>query len=255
MVMRDLTDKVSIITGSASGIGRAIAMRFAAEGAVVIVADVNVEGADVTVDAIAKANGRAHAVAVDLRDPTDIKRAVGDVLAEHGRIDVLCNNAGVMDALRPPLEVSLELWELVMAVNATAPFLLTQAVLPGMIAQGSGSIVNIASIAGIAGGRAGTAYTVSKHALVGLTRSVAFTHLEDGIRCNAICPGGITTGIASRDDPRDDFGAVRYRLAHAMKPRHGDPAEIAKAAVFLASDEASFVNGVIMPVDGGWTAG
>jgi NAD(P)-dependent dehydrogenase (short-subunit alcohol dehydrogenase family) len=252
--MGAMTDKISIVTGGASGIGRSIATRFASEGAEVIVADIDAEGVDVTVDMIVGASGIAHPLAVDLREPADIRRAVDDVLAEYGRVDVLCNNAGVMDALRPPLEVTIELWELVMAVNATAPFLLTQAVLPGMISRGSGAIVNIASIAGIAGGRAGTAYTVSKHALVGLTRSVAFTHLEDGIRCNAVCPGGITTGIASRDDPRDEFGAVRYRLAHALKPRHGEPDEIARAAVFLASDEASFVNGVIMPVDGGWMA-
>ena len=219
------------------------------------VVDIDEAGADATAAAIADAGGRAVAVPADLRVPDDIAAAAARVRDEFGPVDVLVNNAGVMDALRPPLNVSLPQWELAFAVNVTAPFLLCQAVLPGMIAEQRGAIVNIASIAGLSGGRAGTAYTASKHALVGLTRSIAFTHVEDGIRCNAICPGGVATGIATRDDPRDPFGAQRYRLAHATKPRHGEPDEIAAVAVFLASDQASFVNGAILPVDAGWTAG
>ncbi len=252
--MTALDGTTAIVTGGASGIGRAICGRFADEGAAVAVVDIDESGADATAGAIADAGGRAIAVTTDLRVPDDIAAAVARVGDEFGSIDVLVNNAGVMDALRPPLSVSLPQWELAFAVNVTAPFLLCQAVLPGMIANGAGAIVNIASIAGLSGGRAGTAYTASKHALVGLTRSIAFTHVEDGIRCNAICPGGVATGIADRDDPRDPFGAERYRLAHATKPRHGEPDEIASVAAFLASDRASFVNGAIVPVDAGWTA-
>ena len=252
--MTALDGTTAIVTGGASGIGRAICGRFADEGAAVAVVDIDESGADATAGAIADAGGRAIAVTTDLRVPDDIAAAVARVGDEFGSIDVLVNNAGVMDALRPPLSVSLPQWELAFAVNVTAPFLLCQAVLPGMIANGRGAIVNIASIAGLSGGRAGTAYTASKHALVGLTRSIAFTHVEDGIRCNAICPGGVATGIADRDDPRDPFGAERYRLAHATKPRHGEPDEIASVAAFLASDRASFVNGAIVPVDAGWTA-
>ncbi len=252
--MRALDGTTAIVTGGASGIGRAICGRFAAEGAAVAVVDIDEPGAGATAGAIADAGGRAIAVTTDLRVPDDIAAAVAWVGDEFGSIGVLVNNAGVMDALRPPLSVSLPQWELAFAVNVTAPFLLCQAVLPGMIANGRGAIVNIASIAGLSGGRAGTAYTASKHALVGLTRSIAFTHVEDGVRCNAICPGGVATGIADRDDPRDPFGAERYRLAHATKPRHGEPDEIASVAVFLASDQASFVNGAIVPVDAGWTA-
>ena len=253
--MTALDGSAAIVTGGASGIGRAICGRFAAEGAAVAVVDIDEAGADATAAAIADAGGRAIAVPTDLRVPDDIAAAAARVRDEFGPVDVLVNNAGVMDALRPPLNVSLPQWELAFAVNVTAPFLLCQAVLPGMIAEQRGTIVNIASIAGLSGGRAGTAYTASKHALVGLTRSIAFTHVEDGIRCNAICPGGVATGIATRDDPRDPFGAQRYRLAHATKPRHGEPDEIAAVAVFLASDQASFVNGAILPVDAGWTAG
>ena len=249
-----LDGRVAIVTGGASGIGRAICGRFAAEGAAVAVVDIDEPGAVTTADTITGAGGRAIAVTADLRAPNDIAAAAARSRGELGPVDVLVNNAGVMDALRPPLSVSLPQWELAFAVNVTAPFLLCQAVLPDMIANGRGMIVNIASIAGLSGGRAGTAYTASKHALVGLTRNIAFTHAEDGIRCNAICPGGVSTGIATRDDPRDPFGAQRYRLAHATKPRHGEPDEIAAAAAFLASDLASFVNGAILPVDGGWTA-
>jgi NAD(P)-dependent dehydrogenase (short-subunit alcohol dehydrogenase family) len=252
--MTALDGLVAIVTGGAGGIGRAICGRFAAEGAAVAVVDIDEAGADATVAAIADAGGRAAAVTTDLRAPDDIAAAATRVRDEFGSIDVLVNNAGVMDALRPPLNVSLLQWELAFAVNVTAPFLLCRAVLPGMIAKGRGTIVNVASIAALSGGRAGTAYTASKHALVGLTRNIAFTHVEDGIRCNAICPGGVSTGIATRDDPRDPFGAERYRLAHATKPRHGEPDEIAAVAVFLASDQSSFVNGAIVPVDAGWTA-
>lgn len=252
--MTALDGTTAIVTGGASGIGRAICGRFADEGAAVAVVDIDESGADATAGTIANAGGRAIAVTTDLRVPDDIAAAVARVGDEFGSIDVLVNNAGVMDALRPPLSVSLPQWELAFAVNVTAPFLLCQAVLPGMIANGRGAIVNIASIAGLSGGRAGTAYTASKHALVGLTRSIAFTHVEDGVRCNAICPGGVATGIADRDDPRNPFGAERYRLAHATKPRHGEPDEIASVAAFLASDRASFVNGAIVPVDAGWTA-
>lgn len=252
--MTALDGRVAMVTGGASGIGRAICERFAASGAAVAVVDIDEPGAHTTAEAIAGAGGRAIALTTDLRAPDDIAAAAARTRDEFGAVDVLVNNAGVMDALRPPLSVSLSQWEAAFAVNVTAPFLLCRAVLPGMIANGRGVIVNIASIAGLSGGRAGTAYTASKHALVGLTRSIAFTHVEDGIRCNAICPGGVSTGIADRDDPRDPFGAQRYRLAHATKPRHGEPDEIAAVAAFLASDQASFVNGAILPVDAGWTA-
>jgi len=249
-----LLGKVAIVTGGGNGIGRAIAARYGAEGAVVAILDIDEPAGKAAAAAIEAAGARSIFVRADLTSPPDITRAVVDLVDQVGPVDVLCNNAGIMDGLRPPLAVTLDLWERVMAVNATAPLLLCQEVLPGMIAAGGGSIVNIASVAGLTGGRAGTAYTASKHALVGLTRSIAFTHLDDGIRCNAICPGGITTDIGSRDVQRDDFGAERYRLTHSSKPRHGDPDEIAKVASFLASDLASFVNGVVMPVDGGWMA-
>ena len=252
--MTALDGRVAIVTGGASGIGRAICTRFAASGAAVAVVDIDEPGAAAAAETITTEGGRAIAVAADLRSPDDIAAAEARVRDHLGPVDVLINNAGVMDALRPPLSVSLPQWEAAFAVNVTAPFLLCQAVLPGMIAGQRGVIVNIASIAGLSGGRAGTAYTASKHALVGLTRSIAFTHVEDGIRCNAICPGGVSTGIATRDDPRDPFGAQRYRLGHATKPRHGEPDEIAAVAAFLASDQASFVNGAIVPVDAGWTA-
>ena len=252
--MEMLSGKAAIVTGGGNGIGRAIAARYAAEGAAVTIVDIDDKAGEVSAAAIVDNGGRSVFVHCDLSLADDITRAVAQAVGEFGPVDVLCNNAGLMDGLRPPLQVTPDLWERIMAVNVTAPLRLCQAVLPSMIERGSGAIVNIVSVAGLTGGRAGTAYTVSKHALAGLTRNVAFTHLADGIRCNAICPGGISTDIGSRDVERDEFGAQRYRLAHATKPRHGHPDEIATVAAFLASDHSSYMSGTLIPVDGGWMA-
>jgi NAD(P)-dependent dehydrogenase (short-subunit alcohol dehydrogenase family) len=252
--MGSLQGKSAIVTGGGMGIGRAISRRYAAEGARVVIFDINADAANETVALIEADGGAASFIRADLGSPDDIAAAAAGAIEACGQLDILCNNAGVMDALRPPLAGDLAQWNFVFAINVTAPYLLSQAVLPHMIANQSGAIVNIASIAGITGGRAGTAYTSSKHALIGLMKNIAYAHAEDGIRCNAICPGGINTGIATRDAPRNDFGAARFRLAHGTKPRHGEPDEIARVAAFLASDDASFVNGVAVPVDGGWMA-
>ena len=217
--MTALGGKVAIVTGGGNGIGRAISTCFAAAGAAVVVLDIDDDAASATVPVD---RGLRRAGSFGQGRPAEARRhrfGLRPGLRKSSDASTSSSTTpAVMDALRPPLKVTLEQWETAMAVNATAPFLFCQAVLPSMIAQSAGSIVNIASVAGLTGGRAGTAYTASKHALVGLTRSIAFTHIEDGVRCNAICPGGITTEIATRDDPKDEFGLERYRLAHATKP-------------------------------------
>jgi NAD(P)-dependent dehydrogenase (short-subunit alcohol dehydrogenase family) len=251
-VTSSLHGRTAIVTGAASGIGRAIAMEFAAKGARVVIFDVETEAARDTVEAIVAAGGKALALDVDVSNIAQVDGAVAGVLTRYGSIDVLCNNAGVMDRMAPAHTLPPEEWEHVMAVNARGPYATCHAVLPSMLERRSGAIVNIASIAGLTGGRAGAAYTASKHAVIGLTKSMAWTYVDYGIRCNAICPGGIRTPIMRNIDIDEGLGVERLRLPGATKPRQGEPDEIAAAAVFLASDQASFVNGSIIPVDGGW---
>jgi NAD(P)-dependent dehydrogenase (short-subunit alcohol dehydrogenase family) len=246
----------AIVTGAGNGIGRAIAHRLAGDGLCVGVLDIDAGGVADSVGSIIAGGGSAVALTADLLDPEAIDQAVGRFVVETGRIDVLINNAGLMDGMLTVETVTLDQWQRVMGVNVTAPFLLCKAVIPTMLAQNAGSIVNIASIAGVAGGRAGTAYTASKHAVIGLTKSIAWTYADRGLRCNAVCPGGVVTGIGKRQlkGTVDELGAQRFRAATALKPRSADPSEIANVVRFLASQEASFINGAVIVADAGWTA-
>jgi NAD(P)-dependent dehydrogenase (short-subunit alcohol dehydrogenase family) len=160
-----------------------------------------------------------------------------------------------MDWFLPAHEVDDETWERVHAVNLTGPMRLCRRVLPGMMERRAGAIVNIASVGGFRGGAAGVAYTSSKHALIGLTRSIAWTYQTEGIRCNAICPGGVATNIGTTAVPRSQWGFQRLQKIHALGERIADPDEIAALLSWLASDEATNVNGAIVTADGGWTAG
>jgi NAD(P)-dependent dehydrogenase (short-subunit alcohol dehydrogenase family) len=252
--MTRLATKVALVTGGGNGIGRAIAVRLASDGAAVVVVDIAEAAAAETTDRISRAGGRAIHVRADITDAADVDHAVTTAIREFGRVDVLCNNAGIMDGMFPVADVPVDLWERVFAVNVTAPFLFSRLVIPGMLERGSGAVINIASVAGLFGGRAGAAYTASKHALVGLTRNIAWTYADVGIRANAICPGGIRTDIGLRDVERHTLGLERYTATQSTMPRSGEPEEIAAVAAFLASDDASLVNGDVIPVDGGWTA-
>jgi NAD(P)-dependent dehydrogenase (short-subunit alcohol dehydrogenase family) len=251
--MGKLDGRVAIITGSASGIGRAMTRRFLEEGARVAAVDVDGAALRTTVEELGGA-GELVGAEGDVTSEADVDRIVGSTVERWGRVDVLCNNAGIMDSHKPAVETSLERWHRVIEVNVTGPFLLSKRVLPGMIEQARGVIINTASIAGLTGGRAGAAYTASKHALVGLTRNIAWAYLNQGIRCVAICPGGVDTGITRSDTEIAGLGQERFTLARATLPRRADPSEIASLAVFLASDDASFVNGQAVVADGGWLA-
>jgi NAD(P)-dependent dehydrogenase (short-subunit alcohol dehydrogenase family) len=237
-----LEGKTVIVTGAARGMGRAMVDAFLAEGAKIIAADLP----SPLLDELGELES-VTAVAGDLTDPAAIERVVA---AGEGKIDVLNNVAGLLDGLRPIDEVSPEEWARVIAVNLTAPFLLCKAVIPVMVAQGGGVITNVASIGGIRAGRAGAAYTAAKHGAVGLSQNIAISHWPDNIRCNVMCPGATMTSMTEGQTLSERgmalFKAPRFRIAEAHQQ--------ASVAVFLATDEASNINGAILPVDYGQTA-
>ncbi|MGM1061689.1 glucose 1-dehydrogenase [Saccharothrix sp. Mg75] len=242
-----------IVTGAGSGIGRAAAVRFAAEGARVVVADLDGARAGAVVEEITSTGGTAVAVVGDLAEQDVVDRVVATAVEEFGGVDVLVNNAGVMDSMTAAADVTDAEWERVVRVNLTAPFLLSRAVVPHMLARGKGAIVNTASEAALRGSAAGTAYTASKHGVVGLTKSLAVMYRAHGIRTNAIAPGATRTAILSAP-PAPGHGPAALAPYTANYGRVSEAEEQAAAIVFLASDAASNVNGVVLPVDNGWAA-
>jgi len=249
------TGRVALLTGAGSGIGRATAIRLAREGATVVGCDISQPGLDETLSEIRAAGFDAAVMVADVTLQADVDRVVGEVLERHDRIDILGNIAGIMDWFLPAHEVDDETWARVMDVNVNGVMRLSRRVLPSMMARHAGTIVNIASVGGFRGGAAGIAYTASKHAVVGITRSIAWTYQSEGIRCNAVCPGAVATNIGTTAVPRSDWGLKRLQQVHALSPRTADADEIAALVSWLASDEASNVNGAIVSADGGWTAG
>lgn len=246
--------RVAIVTGAASGIGRATAIRLAAEGAAVVALDVNVRRLAETCQLVRDAGGEISSVRANLMLRDGVDKAVADTLGAHGHIDALLNIAGVMDGFAAPHELTDATWRHVLGVNLDGPMMLCRAVLPHMRERRSGVIVNVASIAGLGGGGAGLAYTVSKHAVVGLTRNIAWMYRHEGIRCNAVCPGGVATNIGESMRVISDFGREQAAAYIGVAVRQAAPDELAATISWLVSDEASNVNGAILPVDGGWTA-
>ncbi|MFJ3212580.1 SDR family NAD(P)-dependent oxidoreductase [Streptomyces flaveolus] len=248
-----LSARTVVVTGAGSGIGRAAALRFAQEGAKVLVADLNAEGAKETVAEIEKAGGTAVAVVGDLSLPEVVTEVVSTAVDTLGGLDVLVNNAGIMDRMSAAADIDDAEWERVLRINLTAPFQLTRAALPHMLKAGKGAIVFTASEASLRGSAAGTAYTVSKHGIAGLTKSLAVMYRDQGIRTNAIAPGGTATAIKV-DAQADAHGPAVIGSYAKNIGRPAKPEEQAAAIVFLASDAASNINGVILPVDNGWSA-
>ncbi|MFC4508125.1 MULTISPECIES: SDR family NAD(P)-dependent oxidoreductase [Streptomyces] len=242
-----------IVTGAGSGIGRATALAFAAEGARVLVADLNADGAGAVVKEIEAAGGTAVAVTGDLSEQAVVDEVTATAVERFGGVDVLVNNAGIMDRMSALADVSDAEWERVIRVNLTAPFLLTRAVLPHMLAAGKGAIVSTASEAGLRGSAAGAAYTASKHGVVGLTKNLAVMYRGKGIRANAIAPGGTKTAIVVEAD-QAAHGPAALGPHFVNIGRVAEAEEQAAAIVFLASDAASNINGVVLPVDDGWSA-
>jgi len=248
-----LAGKVALVTGASSGIGRATSIAFAREGARVIVSDVAAEGGHETVALIRKAGGEARFVAADMARAGDIEALVRATVDAYGRLDCAHNNAGVPGGEAKTVEYPLEDWERVIAVNLTGVWLCMKHEIPQMLAQGGGSIVNTASVAGLQGFARYSAYAASKHGVIGLTKTAALEYARSGIRVNAVCPGYIRTGMTQ---PMLDRRPGLEERVSSIEPlgRMGRPEEIAETVVWLCSDAASFVTGHAMPVDGGLMA-
>jgi NAD(P)-dependent dehydrogenase (short-subunit alcohol dehydrogenase family) len=249
-----LKERVAIVTGAASGIGKAIAEVFARAGAKVMAADINLDGVLSVVEGIKANGGVASAFKANVALQEDIDRLVEETVKEFGTVDILVNNAGIMDKMEPAGDITDEQWERIFAVNVTSVMRTTRKVLPIFLEKEKGNIINIASIGGITAKLAGTAYTASKFAVIGFTKSTGFMYAPKGIRCNAIAPGAVMTNIQSTMTNIHQFGAERTGPSMALNPRAGEPEEIAKVALFLASDESSFVNAAVLVADSGWTA-
>ena len=249
-----LEDKVTIITGGASGMGRVAANLFAREGARVVLADVSEEAAESAAAEVRSAGGEATAVAADVSDETQARRMVEHAVATFGRVDVLYNNAGIMPAAdHSVVDTDVATWDRVMAVNVRGVFLGCKYAVPRMVEQRSGSIINIASFVAILGCSVPQdAYTASKGAVLSLTRSLAVQFGPHGVRTNAICPGPVETPLLM-DWLVKDEEAKRIRLARNPTGRFGKPEEIVHMAVYLASDESRWTNGASLVVDGGIT--
>jgi NAD(P)-dependent dehydrogenase (short-subunit alcohol dehydrogenase family) len=257
--MQLLEDKIAIVTGSSSGLGRAIALRYASEGAAVVLADVvetPIEGGDTTLTSIGAAGGTAIYVKTDISDWNAVDALVDATVERFGRLDVIVNNAAIYTSTNL-LETTPEQWNRVIGVNLTGFFYCSKRAVMQMLEQEPvnevrGRIINISSQHGMVASPGDFPYGVSKGGIVQMTRQIAVDHAEDGIVCNAIAPGKIITG---KPGIANDPGALDYSRSRTPWPRLGSPNDVAGAAVFLASDMASYITGINMMVDGGWMAG
>jgi NAD(P)-dependent dehydrogenase (short-subunit alcohol dehydrogenase family) len=249
-----LENKVALVTGASSGIGRASAMAFAREGAKVVVADVVVEGGEETVRIIQDSGGEAIFVRTDVSAAHEVEALVNRTVETYGRLDCAHNNAGIEGAVATTHEYLEDAWDAVMGINLKGVWLCMRYEIPQMLRQGGGAIVNTASVAGLIGVRGQPAYVASKHGVNGLTKVAALENARSGIRVNSVCPGAIRTPMIERFVALSpDFDEEKMV---EMEPvgRMGTPEEIAAAVVWLSSDAASFVTGHNMTVDGGWMA-
>lgn len=251
-VGRRYVGKVALVTGAASGIGRATAVRLAAEGASVWCGDVNEEGLKETVASISDRGGNAHGGRLDVTDPAACATVVAEVVEMFGGLDVVCNIAGIGGSTHT-LEETPERLNAMFAVNAAGPLYLSQAAMPQLLER-KGNIVNLASTAGLIGQAYCTAYCASKHALVGITKAMAIEFGRTGVRVNAVCPGGVNTNIIGGFLPPE--GASMSLISRSFLTRDmQEPESVAAMVAYVGSDEAYYVNGAILSIDGGTTTG
>lgn len=253
---RKLEGKVAVITGAGGGMGREIALTFAKNGAKVVICDINEATINETKELVLAEGGVAEAMVTDMGNPEDVIALIKKAGDTFGTIDILINNAGIFDGSVGAADASLEHWNKVMNVNVTGPVVAIRESLKYMIPQHFGRIVNICSIASICATAGGTAYTASKHAMLGVTRQLAYQYGKDGIRTNAICPGAVITGLCPREvieNPDEIRKPYVEKLLSVPAGRVGEVEDIANAALFLCTEESSFIYGQHLVLDGGWT--
>ncbi len=253
--MKKLDQKVAVVTGAGSGMGKAIATLFAAEGCKVVATDIDQSRLDALKKEIGDSGGELNTLIANMAKEEDIENMIQFAVSTYGTLDILVNNAGIMDNFQPVGEVDNSMMERVMKINFEGPFKAMRSAVKIFLAKGKGNIINVCSIGGLKGGAAGAAYTASKHALVGLTKSTGYLYSKLGIRCNGIAPGAVNTNISETIDMSKITPLVQDRIMSgmALNPRTGESSEIANAALFLASEDSSFVNGHILVADGGWS--
>lgn len=247
--MKTFENKVVIVTGASSGIGRATALAFAKEGAKVVVSDVNEKDGLATLEEIKKNQGEAHFIKCDVSSEADIKNLVDKTVEKFGKLDCAYNNAGIEGAPCTTTECSTDNWDRTININLKGVWLCMKYQIPAMLKNGKGSIVNCSSIAGLVGFEAIPAYVASKHGVIGLTETAALEFSKSNIRVNAVCPGVIHTPMLERFTKGDE----QAMAAQVPMGRIGKPEEIADSVVWLCSDRASYVTGQAIAVDGGWT--
>jgi len=245
-----LQDKVTVVTGAGSGMGKV----YGKEGAKVIVSDINSDSANAVAEEIKSNGGEATVIVANVAKEADIQNLIDTAVSSYGTVNVLVNNAGIMDNFEPAGEIEDDNWERIFAINTTSVMRSTRKVMPIFLEQKHGVIINVASAGGLYGARAGATYTASKHAVVGFTKNTGFMYGPQGVRCNAIAPGAVETNISASMTGMSEFGMGSIQPGLAINPRVGKAEEIAKVALFLASDDSSFVNGTVVTVDAGWTA-
>lgn len=248
-----LKDKVVILTGASSGIGEAAALRMAEEGAKVVVIARRFERLEKLAERAADFEGEIYPLAGDMSKDEDIKNTVEKTVEKYGRVDVVVNNAGVLDKFLSADNMEDEVWDFVMTVNVTGPMKLIREAMPYMKEQKSGNIINISSVGGLFGAKGGLAYVTSKHAIIGMTKHIAAIFGDQGIRCNAIAPGTIETEIGGTVTEPNMMVLDKVMKTAEVYPVVGEPDDIGNLILFLASDESKFINGATIVSDGGWT--